>query len=219
MSCLKIFKGMVAALLGIGAFRFGAVTSAQGQKKISIGSLNSADQLINSFEDFRARMAELGYRDGQNVGYQYYNFSSNDELLKSLAQKLAPKASQVAMPVDVNSVNLAANAREVAELKVICAAGLEKLAAGVKRKNFDAVFTPIDSLASNRMGAIADVAVTERLSLISLLPDLVKRGARRASLPIEPPRKHQLVLNLKTAKSVDLRVGKELLLRADDVIA
>ncbi|MSP41499.1 MAG: hypothetical protein EXR70_23685 [Deltaproteobacteria bacterium] len=323
-----MFKGIVALLLGIGVLLFGVAGNAHGQKQFSIGSLNTADQFTNSFEGFRARMAELGYRDGYNVRYQYYNSRGNDELLKTLAQKLAqdkldlivtsstsatvaeakateasrtpvlflsagnpqklvksfassgsnlagissgslelmgkrlellreiaPKAIRVAMPMDINSVNLAANSQEVAEaaarfgfkvveLKVASPEELDKLAASIQRKNFDAIFTPADSMVSNGIEGLAKAAMSERLPLISSLLVLVKkgalasyaadyaalgsqgavladkilRGARPASLPIELPRKYKLAINLKTAKTIDLRIAKEILLRADDVI-
>ena len=68
-----MFKGKVAALLGTGVFILGAATGVQAQRNFSIGSLNAADQFINSCEGFRACMAELGYRDGHNVRYPCFN--------------------------------------------------------------------------------------------------------------------------------------------------
>ena len=318
---LLVLWTIAIALVATAAFQ------AEAQRTYSIGSLNTGDSFINAFEGFRERMTELGYRERQNVRYQYYNSRGNEELLRTIAHKLvhdkvdlivtssttatvaaaratqgtpipvvflsagnsqklfksfsgsgnnlagissasleltgkrfellkelAPRTKKVAVPLDPNGVNYNAIVAEVqatapkfgfaySEIHVHRLEEISTIARSMTRKRYDAIYHPPDSLVTEGVQQVVDQAIKEKLPLVTsllvnvargclatyaadypalgkqaaALADKIFKGIKPAELPIELPYKLNLVLNLQTAKAIDLKIAREILLRADRV--
>jgi len=134
-------------------------------------------------------------------------------------------------------------ALDVWEIKVANKKEIEQAISTITRKAVDAIFLAPDRVITGNIEAFVKQSVKEKLPLIptpgafnsgglatfghnyyalgqqgaSLVGKILK-GVRPSDLPIEQPAKLRLMINLRTAKAIGLKIPREVLLRADEVI-
>jgi len=148
--------------------------------------------------------------------------------------------------LELKSTEVAARALGVmvTSIEVRAPTDFDRAFAAIARERPNALITLTDPLTRGHKKQIAEFAAKSRLPMIAeqrefaeagglmtygaSLRDLYRRaatyvdkilkGAKSGDLPVEQPTKFELVINLKTAKALGLKIPQSVLIRADEVI-
>jgi putative ABC transport system substrate-binding protein len=143
------------------------------------------------------------------------------------------------LPVSARALGLTIRLWEVRD-----ADSFERVFAALSKERPDGLYVLGGTLTNTNRKRIADFALKSRLPSIysirefvdagglmyygadfaasyrrvAYYVDRILKGAKPADLPVEQPTKFELVINLKTAKQIDLTIPQSMLYRADKVI-
>jgi putative ABC transport system substrate-binding protein len=163
-----ILLGLTAIIL------LGSADRVNAQKIYTIGSLNTADQFVDAFEGFKSRMTDLGYKQGQNVRYDYHNSKGNAEVLRTMAQKLVQDKVDMIVTTSTTGTVTAAKATVGTGIPVVF------LSAGNPQK----LVKNYNTSGSNLAG-ISSASLELTAKRFELLRELYPR-AKRIAMPLDP---------------------------------
>jgi ABC-type uncharacterized transport system substrate-binding protein len=93
----------------------------------------------------------------------------------------------------------------------------KRIAASALKSRLPTMFNRSEDVeAGGLMSYNADIAESYRR--VATYVDRILKGAKPADLPVEQPKKFELVINLKTAKQIGVTIPSKVLARADKVI-
>ena len=148
--------------------------AAAPQKMITIGSLNTADQFLDAFEGFKARMSELGYKEGQTVRYDYHNSKGNTERLRASAQELVQAKVNMIVTTSTTGTAAAAKATRNSGIPVVF----------LSAANPQLLIKDFSGSGSNLAG-ISSASLELTAKRFELLRELVP-GAKKMAMPVDP---------------------------------
>ncbi len=162
-------------LLGLAAIMLlGSADRVNAQKIYTIGSLNTADQFVDAFEGFKSRMTDLGYKQGENVRYDYHNSKGNSEILRIMAQKLVQDKVDMIVTTSTTGTVRAAKATAGTGIPVVF------LSAGNPQK----LVKNYNTSGSNLAG-ISSASLELTAKRFELLRELYPR-TKRIAMPLDP---------------------------------
>lgn len=206
-------------------------------------SAGNSQKLFKSFSGSGNNLAGISSASLELTGKRFELLKELAPRTKKIAIPLDPNGVNYQAIVAEVQATAPKFGLEYSEIHVRRVEEMRMVAQSITRKKYDAIYHPPDSLVTEGIEQVVDQAIKEKLPLMTsllvnvkrgclatyaadypalgkqaaALADKIFKGSKPSELPIELPYKLNLVLNLQTAKAIDLKIAKEILLRADQV--
>ena len=209
---------------------------ARSRRKVArIGVLSpfaASDGPAPSFQVFRDTLRELGHTEGETVSFEYRWAGGKYDRLPALAAELAQSKVDVIVSAWSTPAALAAK-RATATIPVVfvgvgAAVGVELVTSLVRSGGH---VTGSTFLSEETVGKLLQLLkeVVPRAARVAVSLQVVRlgiqgpahkilKGAKAADLPVEQSSRFELVVNMKTARTLGVRIPDPVLLRADQVL-
>jgi putative ABC transport system substrate-binding protein len=105
-------------LLALGLVLY-AGSSAQAERTHRISALVADDQFIPAVEGFKKKMAELGYVEGRNIRYDFYNSKGDRGALEAMAEKILRNKPDLIVTSSTTATAPVAKATHGSQLPVV----------------------------------------------------------------------------------------------------
>jgi len=169
-----------------------------------VPNLSIVALLWNSQFPDSTRAAKLFQAPARELSLQLHSIgiSSPDKLESAFKEAIKARSGALAMTAGA-FLSADANQKRIAELAV--------------KYRLPAISDRDDFVANGGLMSYG-ADDSERFKRVAVFVDKVLKGTKPADIPVEQPKKFELVINLKTAKQIGLTIPPNVLARADRVI-
>lgn len=235
--------GMIVTTSTTGTVAAAKATKATGIPVVFLSAANT-QLLVKGFSGSGNNLAGISSASLELTGKRFELLRELVPTAKRMVIPVDPKGVNYRMIVKEDREAGAKLGFTISELQVRNVGEVASAVKAINRKSYDAVFSPADTTVSAGINWVVKQAIKEKLPSITallvnvkrgilatyaadytalgkqgaVLADKILKGAKPADLPVELPDKIKLILNLKTAKAIGLKIPETMLVRADEVI-
>ena len=224
-------RAFISLIGSVAAWPLAARAQQRSMASIGILGLGTLEQARRNFVAVRSSLVELGYVEGQNLSVQFRCADFHSERLPALATELTQIPVGAIIAPSGPSVSAAMAATQ--SIPIIFFTGFDPVESGfVAYCFFNNRNQLIALMARHGLPAIYGIReypeagalcsygtnYSEAFRQVGVYTGRVLKGEKPTDLPVQQVTKIELVINLRTAKSLGITVPQTLLARADEVI-